>query len=365
MDLIDGLREILKQTLPWNKARLDCFCMMLVALLQFKRVNLTQLLFGLPIGAQQNSRYRRIQRFFKEVRFDYDALASLLMGLFDFDKGDYSLTLDRTNWKWGKKDINILMLGVVYKGIAIPIYWLVLNKQGNSNQKERIALLNRFIREFNKTRLSSVLGDREFIGQHWLNWFHHHDIPYLFRIRNNMLVSSTQGKELPVKRLFGDLAEGQTRVLRKPRCLGKQWVYLSALRLDSDELLIVASNKKLKNPIDIYARRWEIETLFQALKGRGFHWEESRLTQRVKVKKMVALLALAFCWAHKTGEWRHEQTPLKTKTHGRLEKTLFRYGLDYLSDQLIQGVQSSIKKQYQLIWLLVAPPNQIKEGWEF
>ncbi|HAT8797519.1 TPA: IS4 family transposase, partial [Legionella pneumophila] len=30
---------------------------------------------------------------------------------------------DRTNWRWGKKDINILMLSVVYKGIAIPLFW--------------------------------------------------------------------------------------------------------------------------------------------------------------------------------------------------------------------------------------------------
>jgi hypothetical protein len=49
---------------------------------------------------------------------------------------------------------------VVYKGIAIPIYWLLLNKKGNSNSKERIALLKRFIKQFGKTRIIRLLVDR-------------------------------------------------------------------------------------------------------------------------------------------------------------------------------------------------------------
>jgi len=31
----------------------------------------------------------------------------------------FYLTMDRTNWQWGKKDINILTLGIVFKGTAI------------------------------------------------------------------------------------------------------------------------------------------------------------------------------------------------------------------------------------------------------
>ncbi|MDI1231729.1 MAG: hypothetical protein PSU93_11315, partial [Methylobacter sp.] len=46
--------------------------------------------------------YRRLQRFFQEVVFDYDAIARLIMQLFDFYDKAYYLTLDRTNWKWGK-----------------------------------------------------------------------------------------------------------------------------------------------------------------------------------------------------------------------------------------------------------------------
>lgn len=39
------------------------------------------------------------------------------------------LSLDRTNWLFGKCQINILCLGVVYEGIAIPLMWTMLDNK--------------------------------------------------------------------------------------------------------------------------------------------------------------------------------------------------------------------------------------------
>ena len=155
MELNDGLRMILRKHLPWSKCRLDCFIGLLLALIQSKRMNLTQLALNFGGQATLKSRYRRLQRFFQAVVFDYDAVARLIMQLFDFYKNPYYLTLDRTNWKWGKTDLNILTLAIAYKGMAVPVYWLVLNKQGNSNQRERIALLKRFVSQFGRKNVSA------------------------------------------------------------------------------------------------------------------------------------------------------------------------------------------------------------------
>ncbi len=114
--------------------------------------------------ADPKSRYRRLQRFFREVVFDYDAIARLIMAMFDLHDQSYYLTLDRTNWQCtqkgikGEKNLNILTLGIVYKGTAIPVYWLVLNKRGNSSQRERIALLQRFIRQFGRSGIPDGSG---------------------------------------------------------------------------------------------------------------------------------------------------------------------------------------------------------------
>ena len=37
------------------------------------------------------------------------------------------------------------MLGIVFKGTAIPIYWMLLDKRGNSDTPERMALLQMFM----------------------------------------------------------------------------------------------------------------------------------------------------------------------------------------------------------------------------
>ena len=42
--------------------------------------------------------------------------------------GPWRLTMDRTNWQFGKADINFLVLG-----IARPVFWSVLDKAGNSD----------------------------------------------------------------------------------------------------------------------------------------------------------------------------------------------------------------------------------------
>jgi hypothetical protein len=108
---------------------------------------------GFASDALQESRYRRIQRFIHGHSLSFDKVAWLVMALFGFLHTPFYLAMDRTNWQWGKKNLNILMLALVYKGVAIPVYWLLLNKKGNSDTRERIAIMKRFIRQFGKERL--------------------------------------------------------------------------------------------------------------------------------------------------------------------------------------------------------------------
>jgi len=55
----------------------------------------------------------------------------------------YRLALDRTIWKFGKTNINVLVLAVVYKGVAFPILFKIMPKFGNSSISERIELMQR------------------------------------------------------------------------------------------------------------------------------------------------------------------------------------------------------------------------------
>ena len=67
----------------------------------------------------------------------------------------------------GQDGLNILMLSIVYHGIAFPIVWQILPKAGNSNTDERISIIETFIDPFGTQNIQCLLGDRGFIGNRW------------------------------------------------------------------------------------------------------------------------------------------------------------------------------------------------------
>ena len=268
------------------------------------------------------------------------------------------ILVDRTNWKFGKSNINILTLAIAHRnGAAIPILWMLLNKKGNSNTSERIELFQWFLRIVDKKRVKGFLADREFIGGEWFQYLVSQGIPYFIRIKKDTMASTSRQKRVKLERLFADLEANQLRKLRKRRKIWGLQVYLCALRLPTGELLILASNVKHNRAMELYGRRWEIETLFQCLKGRGFNFEDSRITDQERVGRMVAVLAIAFVWAIKVGEWCNEHVrKLKIKKHGRLEKSIFRYGLDVLS-QVVMGVRF---EEFWTIFLHLLYPKEVE-----
>ena len=137
-------------------------------------------------------------------------------------------------------------------------------------------------------------------------------------------------KELRASIIFASLKPGQTKILSGRRWVWGRSVYVSALRLDDGELLIIVSSDSSLTAISDYGKRWGIETLFGMFKTRGFCLESTHFTDSERLSKLIALMSLALCWAIKTGEWLHQHRPIKVKKHGRLAKSVFRYGLDYL-----------------------------------
>jgi hypothetical protein len=330
-----GLEEILNEHFGWNKARMACFVGMLVALIKVRTVNLVELACAFGGMATMASRYKRIKRFFSQFTIDAAEVAGWVVAVLGLDKEAMYLSMDRTNWRWGKSDINVLMLSIVYKGIAVPVFWSLLTTCGNSDTAERIVLVQTFINRFGKDRIAGVLADREFVGGEWFGWLRKENIPFCIRIKKNTLTTNSRGTEVSVGVLFQDLQPAEQRVLTGPRKLWGQMVYLAALRLPDGELLIVATDRLLADPIAHYGKRWQIETLFGCFKSKGFNFEETHMVSPARINKLLVLLSIAFCWAHKAGEWRHEAKPIPVKKHGRKSQSWFRYGLDYLRDILI------------------------------
>ena len=59
------------------------------------------------------------------------------------------------------------------------------------------------------------------------------------------------------------------------------------------------------------------------------------MTANHKMDTLIAILSLSFVWSHSIGEWLNEKVPIVTLKHGRKAQSLFLYGLEYLSEILL------------------------------
>ena len=92
--------------------------MLLGALCTVQTVCLSKLAAAFDNRASRESSFRRIQRFLAQMVLDLDAVAGHLKFRIPFD-GPYTLTMDRTNWKFGDVNINALVLGIAYDHMYI------------------------------------------------------------------------------------------------------------------------------------------------------------------------------------------------------------------------------------------------------
>jgi hypothetical protein len=325
MNQISALVQVLSPHLGWHGARLNFLANFLIALLRVKTVNFSELATGFMGTATLDSRYKRLQRFFRKFEVDPVQIARTVVALMGIPE-PWTLSIDRTEWQFGSAIFNILTLGVVHNGVAFPLVWTMLDKRGNSNTPERALLFNRFIQAFGAVEIACLTADREFIGRDWFDYLlSEPQTPFRIRLKANHRLG-----DLSAKSIFAPLKVGQTQVLRNKRQLWGHSLYIAALRLPDGELLIVATPSAPQSAIADYAKRWGIETLFGIFKTRGFCLESTHLLDPERLSKLFALLSLALCWAIRTGEWLITQKTIPIKSHGRKAKSTFRYGLDHL-----------------------------------
>jgi hypothetical protein len=339
MKHISELVRSLNRHLKWNKSRLSCFAGMLLALIAVRTVNLKDMATAFDSEARLDSRYKRLVRFFAEFKIDYTLIARWIFKLFFNNDQKIYLIMDRTNWFWGKKKINVFMLAVAYEGLAIPLYWTLLPKAGNSNSKEQETLLSRFLKEFGKDRIAGVLGDREFANRALFKWLNKKKLPFYIRIKEDSIARIGKKKLFKVKKLFSHLELRTSTTYDMSVFIFDERIFLAGSRSEKGELMIVVTNQQPKNAIAIYLRRWEVESLFQSLKSRGFNFESTRITNLERIEKLLAVIAITFCWCHKVGEWRAKLKPIRFirfyKKRISPRQTYFRYGLEFLRDLIL------------------------------
>ena len=151
-----------------NLARIKFMSLLLHALVIAQTVSLHKLASFMPTEVGRGSNMRRIQRFLSRYVLDLDLIARMIFSLLPV-KENIVLSMDRTNWKFGTFNINILMLGITFRNVAFPIFFRLMPKRGNSKWTKRKELVERFIRLFGKDCIDCLVADREFVGKEWVD----------------------------------------------------------------------------------------------------------------------------------------------------------------------------------------------------
>lgn len=156
-------------------------------------------------------------------------------------------------------------------------------------------------------------------------------IAFCVRVPKHHKITFSNGSRLEAAHLLAQrLEEGGKKVYLRDVFVDNVRVNVSISVDANGELLYLIGTLQPDKLDKIYKKRWSIEVVFQAFKGRGFNLECSCLRDLAKYKKLFAVVCMAYtiCWA--VGIEHGKANPVKVKKHGYPQFSVFRRGLNLM-----------------------------------
>lgn len=329
--LIDEITRLLgKVPIVKNLARRKFIYQFVLGLIKSRNVQFCEVAQHLNDEAKLSSNEVRIQDFFREVQLDYLSVATLLISLLPA-KHKVRLCIDRTEWDFGCCQVNILMVIAGWGSVQVPLYWELLdNKSGNSSSVDRIDLLQRCWQLLGKDRIGLVIGDREFVGHQWMKYLKDNGLLFVMRLPKHHLIHSLQGQVINITDL---IFQADKPRLFTDCMVDGVWGNIWVKPLQAGEYLFLFGTAKVEFFGQFYRKRWTIETCFQSFKERGFNLEKSHVKDLSKLKKLIALVSIAYSICISTGVYIHQKRQkIQMKNHGYKAKSFPRKGIDTIRE---------------------------------
>jgi hypothetical protein len=291
-------------------------------------------------NTQADSNYKRLIRIF-DHHSDSTLWLDLLTFVFTFLglRGDY-LILDGTSWRSGKRKFHFLTLCVVHQGIAIPIFWLNLQKIGHSSTEERILLIKGALRRFDLA-YAVLIADREYIGTVWFKYLLDNEIDFIIRLKSGTYkeaVDQAEGRSYEGLRGKVKRSKVASKILSKPFVLKDMllnFIVLKNRKQDAEEplvYLVTNLQQPARTIADKYAMRWKIEAFFKHMKTNGFSIEDMNLGTQTRCRLLMAIVVFSYVLSIKEGLKTYRKVRMKLYSDGSEEmgESVFRRGINSL-----------------------------------
>ena len=329
MSLQSEIRRILNENqIVKNASRKEFLGLYIPALVQSNSVQFYKTAKFLNAEVKVQSNMTRIQDFYREVEMNYDFVAVLLLTLLPKNK-KLRISIDRTEWDFGKTQINILMILVGHGDFQIPFYWEMLdNNSGNSNSGDRIDLLEKVFKIIDKKSIGLIVADREFIGHKWLKWMKDQGLTFCVRVPKSHLIHRLTGEILKAENLAKSFPNGTYLV----DCMvDNVWGNVFINPLPDGDILFLFGNCQPKFLSQLYRKRWSIEVFFQNIKTRGFNLEDTHLQELPRIRKLIAMVSIAYAFCVSLGIYMNRKVKkIKVNVDNYKVNSFFRTGMNII-----------------------------------
>lgn len=289
---------------------------LITCLLENNKAHLCKLAEELAINAaSKNAVVQRIRRFLSNKQMKPDLfvvpLIYLMRPLLEH-LSEIVLSMDRTDWKKRGKWINILSVSVCYKGRALPLFWMVFGRRGNSalNHWKQVltpVITGLQIMDWLSGKPIHVVADREFASPKLAGWLKEtFDVGSTLRMKASMYLKSENKPEVKIASLIQKMRKGKRRVLRDQQVTRDSCFKMNVLltwKKGYDEPLVVATTYGKPWLCDnVYGKRFGIECMHKDYKSNAFDLEKTKVTDPKRIEAMLIPVAFAYVFCMLEGD---------------------------------------------------------------
>ena len=280
----------------------------IVVLLQTQKIiQLEKLAAFFPLPIKYESRRRHIQRLLLlpqlQIKLLWFPILKQWLRIGRKTKLCY-VAIDRTRWQ----ERNLLVAALIKDKRAIPLFWFLLDKKGNSNFSEQKKLLKAVARLLRGYKII-VLGDREFGNVVLADWLDSKGFQYVLRSKDNKYIQQEEQEYQQLSSL--GLKPGQSFYLYQVKFtkqlgfgkvnIGGYWSQKTKKKKKDEGWYLITNLSSLRLAIASYRKRMGIEAMFKDCKTGGYNLEKCQVSKQ-RLLSLVLLIAIAYTCAIQKGQ---------------------------------------------------------------